>query len=110
MDEKSGGRREDRWRRNPLLRDEIDLPSLVWAANLADLELHTFLHRAPAITRPTVLAFDLDPGSGADIVQCCQVGLWLKSIFDSMELECFPETSGSKGPASSRSSQYRGDV
>ena len=39
-----------------------DLPALVWAANLADLELHTFLHRAPAITRPTALAFDLDPG------------------------------------------------
>jgi bifunctional non-homologous end joining protein LigD len=74
-----------------------DLPSLVWAANLADLELHTFLHRAPAITRPTALAFDLDPGPPADIVQCCQVGLWLKGIFDSLGLECFPKTSGSKG-------------
>ena len=40
-----------------------DLPALVWAANLADLELHTFLHRAPAIERPTALAFDLDPGA-----------------------------------------------
>ena len=38
-----------------------DLPALVWAANLADLELHTFLHKAPAIERPTALAFDLDP-------------------------------------------------
>src|ERR1044072_2342838 len=74
-----------------------DLPALVWAANLADLELHTFLHRAPAITRPTALAFDLDPGPPADIVQCCQVGLWLKDIFDALELECFPKTSGSKG-------------
>jgi bifunctional non-homologous end joining protein LigD len=51
-----------------------DLPALVWAANLADLELHTFLHRAPAITRPTALAFDLDPGPPADIVLCCRVG------------------------------------
>ena len=74
-----------------------DLPSLVWAANLADLELHTFLHRAPAIHRPTALAFDLDPGAPADIVQCCQVGLWLKEIFDSFGLQCFPKTSGSKG-------------
>jgi bifunctional non-homologous end joining protein LigD len=74
-----------------------DLPSLVWAANLADLELHTFLHRAPALERPTALAFDLDPGPPADIVLCCKVGLWLKEIFDSFGLESFPKTSGSKG-------------
>jgi len=74
-----------------------DLPALVWAANLADLELHTFLHRAKAIEKPTALAFDLDPGAPADIVQCCQVGLWLKEIFDAFDLESFPKTSGSKG-------------
>jgi bifunctional non-homologous end joining protein LigD len=74
-----------------------DLPALVWAANLADLELHTFLHRAPAIQRPTALAFDLDPGLPADIVQCCQVGLWLKDLFASLGLRSFPKTSGSKG-------------
>ncbi len=74
-----------------------DLPALVWAANLADLELHTFLHRAPAITRPTALAFDLDPGPPADIVLCCRVGLWLKAIFDEWKLESFAKTSGSKG-------------
>ncbi len=48
-----------------------NLPALVWAANLANLELHTFLHKAPALQRPTALAFDLDPGAPADIVQCC---------------------------------------
>lgn len=74
-----------------------DLPALVWAANLADLELHTFLHRAPAIEKPTALAFDLDPGAPADIGSCCQVGLWLKAIFDDLGLESFPKTSGSKG-------------
>jgi bifunctional non-homologous end joining protein LigD len=74
-----------------------DLPALVWAANLADLELHTFLHRAPAIAKPLVLAFDLDPGAPADIVQCCQVGLWLKDLFGHLRLQCFPKTSGSKG-------------
>lgn len=73
------------------------LASLVWAINLADLELHTFLHRAPAIEKPFCLAFDLDPGTGADIVLCCQVGLWLKEIFDSLGLQSFPKTSGSKG-------------
>jgi bifunctional non-homologous end joining protein LigD len=74
-----------------------DLRALVWAANLADLELHTFLHKAPAITRPTVLAFDLDPGPPADILRCCQVGLKLKALFGSLNLECFAKTSGSKG-------------
>jgi bifunctional non-homologous end joining protein LigD len=73
------------------------LPVLVWAANLADLELHTFLHRAPAIATPTMVAFDLDPGSSADIVLCCKVGLWLKALFSKLKLECFAKTSGSKG-------------
>jgi bifunctional non-homologous end joining protein LigD len=73
------------------------LPVLVWAANLADLELHTFLHRAPAIETPTMVAFDLDPGSSADIVLCCKVGLWLKALFSKLKLECFAKTSGSKG-------------
>jgi bifunctional non-homologous end joining protein LigD len=74
-----------------------DLPSLIWAANLADLELHTFLHKAPSIRRPTALAFDLDPGPPADIVLCCQVGLWLKALFDALKMESFAKTSGSKG-------------
>jgi len=74
-----------------------DLPALVWAANLADLELHTFLHKAPALQRPTALAFDLDPGAPADILQCCQVGLMIRAIFDDLGLESFPKTSGSKG-------------
>src|SRR2546423_2299875 len=74
-----------------------DLPSLVWAANLADLELHTFLHKVPALERPTAMAFDLDPGPPADIKLCCQVGLWIKTMFDSQGLKSFPKTSGSKG-------------
>ena len=74
-----------------------DLVSLVLAANLANLELHTFLHTAPALTRPTALAFDLDPGPPADAVLCCHVALRLKAIFDAAGLQCFPKTSGSKG-------------
>lgn len=74
-----------------------DLPSLVWAANLANLEFHTFLHRKTAISRPTALAFDLDPGPPADILTCCEVGLLLRDCFDSLGLQSFPKTSGSKG-------------
>lgn len=74
-----------------------DLPALVWVANLADLELHTFLHKAPKIERPNFIAFDLDPGAPADIRLCSQVALWLREIFDGWGVEAFPKTSGSKG-------------
>jgi bifunctional non-homologous end joining protein LigD len=74
-----------------------DLPGLVWAANLADLELHTFLHKGSALDRPTSLAFDLDPGPPADVLTCCQVALQLKVIMDALKLESFCKTSGSKG-------------
>ena len=74
-----------------------DLPTLVWAANLADLELHTSLSLAKDILRPTILAFDLDPGPPANIVQCCQVGLWIRDIFEHLGVKCFAKTSGSKG-------------
>src|SRR5919197_329736 len=74
-----------------------DLPTLVWLANLADLELHTSLSLAGNIQRPTTMAFDLDPGPPATIVECSQVALWLRDLFDSWKLESFAKTSGSKG-------------
>jgi bifunctional non-homologous end joining protein LigD len=74
-----------------------DLATLVWLANLAALELHPSLSLAEDIMCPTEMVFDLDPGPPADIVQCCQVGLWLREIFAHLGLESFPKTSGSKG-------------
>src|SRR5216117_3434316 len=74
-----------------------DLATLVWAANLADLELHTSLSRKNNIGRPTMMVFDLDPGAPADIVQCCQVGLWLRDLLARMKLKSLAKTSGSKG-------------
>ena len=74
-----------------------DLPTLVWAANLADLELHTSLARKKNVAQPTMMVFDLDPGPPANIVQCCQVGLWLRDLLAGMKLKSFPKTSGSKG-------------
>src|SRR6202790_2998729 len=68
-----------------------NLPSLVWAANLADLELHTFLNLAAKGDRPTALAFDLDPGPPADVVLCCQVALQLKARFDALGMQSFPK-------------------
>ena len=74
-----------------------DLPTLVWAANLADLELHTSLARKKDVARPTMMVFDLDPGQPAEIVQCCQVGIWLRDLLAGMKLKSFAKTSGSKG-------------
>ncbi len=74
-----------------------DLATLVWLANLAAIELHPSLSLAKDITCPTMMVFDLDPGPPANIVQCCQVGLWLREIFEHFGLQSFPKTSGSKG-------------
>src|SRR5580704_9648332 len=74
-----------------------DLPTLVWIANLASIELHPSLSLGADIETPTMIVFDLDPGPPANIVQCCQVGLWVKEIFDHFGLQSFPKTSGSKG-------------
>jgi len=74
-----------------------DMATLVWLANLAALELHPSLSLATDITCPTMMVFDLDPGPPANIVQCCQVGLWLREIFEHFSLQSFPKTSGSKG-------------
>jgi len=80
---------------NYILAD--DLPTLVWIANLASIELHPSLSLAKDILCPRSMVFDLDPGAPANIVQCCQVGIWLRDIFAHFGLQSFPKTSGSKG-------------
>ena len=74
-----------------------DLPTLVWLANLADLELHPSLSLVDDILRPTVMAFDLDPGPPAGLAECCEVAVILREALGRLGLECFAKTSGSKG-------------
>ena len=74
-----------------------DLPTLVWLANLADLELHPSLSLVDDILRPTVMAFDLDPGPPAGLAECCEVALILREALGHVGIECFAKTSGSKG-------------
>jgi bifunctional non-homologous end joining protein LigD len=75
-----------------------DLPTLVWVANLASLELHTSLSHAVDVQQPTMLVFDLDPGPPATVVECGRVALWLREVLDDLGgLQVFPKTSGSKG-------------
>ena len=71
--------------------------TLIWMAQLAALELHPSLSLADEIERPTVLAFDLDPGAPADILDCSRVALRLRELFEGLGLRSFPKTSGSKG-------------
>jgi len=73
------------------------LPTLIWMAQLAAIELHPSLSLSRAPKRPTVLAFDLDPGPPADIVDCSRVALQLRDLLAQLDLECFAKTSGSKG-------------
>lgn len=74
-----------------------DLPTLVWIANLASLELHPSLSRAEAADCPTALAFDLDPGAPAGLTECCEVALELHGMFAELGMRAFAKTSGSKG-------------
>jgi bifunctional non-homologous end joining protein LigD len=74
-----------------------DRATLIWLAQLAALELHPSLSLADDPGRPTVLAFDLDPGEPATAVECAQVALRLRELFAGLGLECFPKHSGSKG-------------
>jgi bifunctional non-homologous end joining protein LigD len=74
-----------------------DLATLVWLANLADLELHPSLSTVDDILRPTVMAFDLDPGPGAGLAECCEVAFLLRDALSQLKLESFAKTSGSKG-------------
>jgi bifunctional non-homologous end joining protein LigD len=71
--------------------------ALLWAVNLGSIELHSSLHRREDLHRPTVLAFDLDPGAGTNILHCCEIALRLRELFDVLELVAYPKTSGSKG-------------
>jgi bifunctional non-homologous end joining protein LigD len=74
-----------------------DLPSLVWMANMAALELHTPQARAKSWGRPDSVVFDLDPGPRTTILDCCRVGLDLRALLDQLGLESVVKTSGSKG-------------
>ena len=74
-----------------------DRATLVWLANLADIELHTSLSLRDHAQRPTTLVFDLDPGEGAGLPECCEVALVLHGLFEQLQLRSVVKTSGSKG-------------
>jgi bifunctional non-homologous end joining protein LigD len=74
-----------------------DLPTLIWLANLANLEIHPFLHRVPYVERPTAIVFHLDPGEGASLLTCIEVAFLLRELLAKLKLESLVKVSGSKG-------------
>jgi bifunctional non-homologous end joining protein LigD len=74
-----------------------ELAGLLWAVNLGSIELHTSLHLIHDLHRPTAYAFDLDPGEGVGVLECGEVALRLRGLFDEMGHDAYVKTSGSKG-------------
>jgi bifunctional non-homologous end joining protein LigD len=74
-----------------------DLPSLVWVANLASIELHPLLALGDRLDEPSMVVFDLNPGPLASILECCRVALRLRRLLAELDLGSFPKTSGATG-------------
>src|SRR4051794_34178197 len=74
-----------------------ELAALIWAVNIGSIELHTSLHLIHDLHGPAVIAFDLDPGDGVGLRECCEVSLRLRSMFERLDMRAFLKTSGSKG-------------
>jgi bifunctional non-homologous end joining protein LigD len=74
-----------------------DIPTLLWVANLASLELHVLLSRGKNNHRPTMIMFDLDPGAPADVLDCARVAIEFHEMLEHLGLQSFVKTSGSKG-------------
>jgi len=71
--------------------------ALVWTANLAAIELHCLLSKAPRLDRPTAVAFDFDPGPPAGRLEAMRVALIVRGVMDQLGLKNFAKTSGGKG-------------
>jgi bifunctional non-homologous end joining protein LigD len=71
--------------------------ALVWAANMAAIELHAPMALAVDIETPRAVVFDLDPGAPAAIPECASIALEIRDVLASVDLAAWPKTSGSKG-------------
>ena len=71
--------------------------AMVWAANMAALELHAPMALATDLSNPRQLVFDFDPGAPAAMAECCEVAIAAREVLDSVGLRGWCKTSGSKG-------------
>jgi bifunctional non-homologous end joining protein LigD len=74
-----------------------DLDSLLWVVNQGTIELHPYLSPADAFDEPLALVFDLDPGEGRSLRDCCAVALLVRDVLGRDGLVAYPKTSGSSG-------------
>src|SRR5688500_2761365 len=74
-----------------------DLPSLVWAANMASLEIHVPMVLGKDYDHPTTMVFDFDPGPPAHMPEAATVALATRELLDELGLQSFPKVSGKKG-------------
>jgi bifunctional non-homologous end joining protein LigD len=74
-----------------------DAASLVWLANLASLEVHPLLSRAPHFDRPALMVFDFDPGPPAGVIEAATIAVRLRDMLAQIGLKSFAKTSGGKG-------------
>ncbi len=85
-------------RKGELRYCRFDEPAaIVWAANLAALELHAPMARSDDLDHPLMCVFDLDPGPGTAIPECAALALEIREILATADLDCLAKTSGSKG-------------
>jgi len=71
--------------------------AMVWAANMAAIEIHAPMALAVDLATPRMLVFDFDPGAPATIVECCEIALAAREVLDAVGLQAWCKTSGSKG-------------
>jgi len=71
--------------------------AMVWAANMAAVELHAPMALAADLDTPRAVVFDLDPGPRTDVTDCCQIALRVRDILAAVDLQGCCKTSGSKG-------------
>ncbi|MDO8390699.1 MAG: non-homologous end-joining DNA ligase [Actinomycetota bacterium] len=71
--------------------------ALVWAANMAALEIHVPMSLAADLETPRAVVFDFDPGAPAAMKECCEIALMVHEVLAAVGLQSFPKTSGSKG-------------
>ncbi|CAN5720441.1 MAG: non-homologous end-joining DNA ligase [Ilumatobacteraceae bacterium] len=74
-----------------------DTAAMVWAANMAALELHAPMALAADLDEPRAVVFDFDPGPQTDISDCCEIALLVRDVLAAVDLEGWCKTSGSKG-------------
>ena len=74
-----------------------NIETLLWLANIASIEFHVPLAKADLPDNPDSVVFDLDPGEGADVLDCARVALMVRNLLSGLKLETFVKTSGKKG-------------